>query len=105
MVCKIKSVARRRKIQFSVSTEYLWELFCRQNGKCALTNISLELPESSWDVKHGVGTASLDRIDSSVGYIEGNVQWVHKEINMMKQDLTQTHFVEMCRLVSQKAKL
>lgn len=105
MVCKIKAVAKRRKIRFAVSTEYLWKLFLRQNRRCALTDVPLKLPESSWDVKHGKGTASLDRIDSSKGYVGGNVQWVHKNINMMKQNLTQTHFIEMCCLVSQKAKL
>jgi len=44
-------------------------------------------------------TASLDRIDSSKGYIEGNVQWVHRKINMMKQSYTQEEFIELCQAV------
>jgi hypothetical protein len=98
-VCKIKSVANRRKISFLVSIEYLWELFQKQNGKCALSGLSINLPVSHYDVGHGIATASLDRINSSLGYIEGNVQWVHKEVNMMKQQLSQSRFIELCNLI------
>jgi hypothetical protein len=45
-------------------------------------------------------TASIDRIDSSKGYIEGNIQWVHKDINFMKRTYSQEYFVQMCKLVS-----
>jgi hypothetical protein len=41
-------------------------------------------------------TASLDRIDSSKGYIEGNLQWVHKDVNIMKMDLSQVEFIDYC---------
>ena len=44
-------------------------------------------------------TASLDRIDSSKGYIKGNVQWVHKEFNKMKLDLLDKEFIDICKLV------
>jgi hypothetical protein len=49
-------------------------------------------------------TASLDRIDSSRGYIEGNVQWVHKMANMCKQHYSQKRFIDMCIAVSNKVK-
>ena len=44
-------------------------------------------------------TASLDRIDSSKGYIEGNVQWVHKRVNLMKGNMSTENFIEWCNLV------
>ena len=44
--------------------------------------------------------ASLDRIDSSKGYIEGNVQWVHQNINMMKNKFDNQYFIEMCKLIT-----
>ena len=47
---------------------------------------------------------SLDRVDSSKGYIEGNVQWVHKMVNMSKQQYTQEEFIEMCTAVVNKVK-
>ena len=46
------------------------------------------------------GTASLDRIDSSKGYIEGNIQWVHKDINRMKGDSSDNDFIKLCKIIS-----
>lgn len=37
---------------------------------------------------------SLDRVDSSKGYIRGNIQWVTKRINWMKGDLSMEEFLE-----------
>lgn len=45
-------------------------------------------------------TASLDRINSNAAYVTGNVQWVHKHINKMKNDLPEDVFVSMCAAVS-----
>jgi hypothetical protein len=45
-----------------------------------------------------------DRIDSSKGYVVGNIQWVHKHINKMKNKYPQDHFIEMCRLVAENNK-
>lgn len=44
-------------------------------------------------------TASLDRIDSNFGYTETNVQWVHKELNIMKWNLTDKSFVDWCEKI------
>jgi hypothetical protein len=43
-------------------------------------------------------------IDSSKGYIEGNIQWVHKDINNMKWDFTQEEFINYCKLVANNFK-
>jgi len=86
-----------RTIKFSVSIEYLWELFLKQNRKCNLTGQILTFPTRYDDT---TATASLDRIDSSKGYIEGNVQWVHKNINLMKWAFSEKEFIGMCRLVT-----
>jgi hypothetical protein len=44
-------------------------------------------------------TASLDRIDSTKGYLVGNVQWVHKDINNIKQDYTVDELMKYCELI------
>lgn len=59
----------------------------------------LDIPFS--DKVECCGVASLDRIDSSQGYIKGNVQWVHKDINKMKFDLSQDRFLELCNIIVQ----
>lgn len=88
---------KRRVIELKIDKEYAWNLFLEQNGKCKLTGLDLKFPERQVDKSW---TASLDRIDSSLGYIEGNVQWVHKDINMMKRIYSQDYFIKMCRLVA-----
>lgn len=95
----IKNAANRRKIEFNISPEYIQELFNKQNRKCIYTDIELNFVKFN---KKSLQTASLDRINSNKGYIEGNVQWVHKSINMMKMLLSHDKFIELCGLVSAK---
>ena len=98
-----KRNARRRGLEWNLSIEYLWNLFESQKRKCALSGIDLtispDIVNSSIDFKNT--TASLDRIDSSKGYIPGNVQWVHKDINKMKLDHDQDYFIELCRKIAE----
>jgi len=44
-------------------------------------------------------TASLDRIDSSIGYIKSNIQWVHKRVNLIKSDMDQKDLLYWCSLI------
>jgi hypothetical protein len=45
------------------------------------------------------GNASLDRIDSSKGYVEDNVQWIHKELNCLKMDIPENKLIKWCELI------
>lgn len=95
---KYQASALLRNIEWSITFDYLADLLVEQDFKCALTG---------WDIKamrSQKNTASLDRIDSSKGYIEGNVHWVHKMVNMCKQNYTQEDFIEMCNAVCKKNK-
>ena len=90
--------AELRNIEWNLEYEYLADLLIDQDFKCSLTG---------WDIDAlsvGNNTASLDRIDSSVGYVKGNVQWVHKMVNMCKQQYSQEDFIEMCKSVANKVK-
>lgn len=94
----IKKTAEKRGIEFSITIEYAWNLFEAQKRKCALTGMPLCFANT---VKNRTATtASLDRIDSSKGYIEGNVQWVHRTVSKMKMDLPQLEFIDFCKLVA-----
>jgi len=75
----------------------MWGLFLNQDRKCALSGLPLVFGANHGKIE---GTASLDRIDSSKGYTIDNVQWVHKIVNLMKQDSSDEEFVKMCRIVS-----
>lgn len=92
----ILSAANRRKIPFSITIDYINSLFKEQNGLCKLTNIPIIIGNSKTKT-----TASLDRIDNTKGYIEGNVQWIHKDINRMKTDFEQNYFIELCKKIAE----
>lgn len=71
-----------------------WQI---QGGKCALTG---------WEIKYSpmtndnTVTASPDRIDSQVGYTPENLQYLHKDINRLKNNYTEDRFFEMCQAVT-----
>ena len=92
----IKQNAIKRDMTFELPNEYLWNLFLMQNRKCALSGEKLEFTKNYQNGRSET-TASLDRIDSSKGYIENNVQWVHKHVNRMKSDKSDDEFLEWCK--------
>lgn len=93
----IKSQAEKRNIKFELSIKYAWQQFIKQNRKCALSGIDLQFPIGN-DFKSG--NASLDRIDSKKGYIEENIQWTTKDINLMKRTKSNQEFIDLCKLVA-----
>lgn len=81
----------RNPIPFDLTIQYLWDLYEAQGGYCYLSLLPIDFRSH---------TASLDRIDSSQGYVEGNVQWLHKDVNMMKRHYTQEYFLDLCDKIS-----
>jgi len=53
--------------------------------------------------KYYLQTASLDRIDSSKGYVLDNVQWVHKRVNFLKRDYSEKELLFWCNAISEKS--
>lgn len=96
---RYKVFADRRNLEFSITNEYLWNLYILQEKKCALSGIELIFSTQNKDWWRET-TASLDRIDSTKGYIEGNLQWIHKYLNLMKSNWTDEEFIEWCKLVA-----
>ena len=98
----IKRGAKQRNIEFDITIEYIWDLLIHQNRKCALSGLDLKFSKIRKDKT--TQTCSLDRIDSSCGYLKGNVQWVHKRINIMKNKLLDKDFIYFCLMVANKNK-
>jgi len=92
-----KTSAKARNHEFAITGEYMDDLFEKQNKKCPYSGV--ELTFTKWGSDDS-GTASLDRIDSSKGYIEGNVQWIHKRINIMKNNMDEKELFYWCNLIS-----
>jgi len=84
-----------RSKPWNITIEDAGNVLINQNNKCALSGIPLI---SSGDFKDI--TASLDRIDNSIGYEKDNIQWVHKDINMMRGTLPIKRFIEICKSIA-----
>ena len=95
---RIKKSAEKRNLDFNITKKYIYDLFLEQKGRCSYTDLELHLTSIGGENQ----TASLDRIDSSKGYVKGNVQWVHKKINIIKWGLSEDEFIKYCHLVSLK---
>ena len=99
---QIKRHAIGRDLAFEITPDDAWTVFQNQDGQCALSGLPIYLNLGrNQTTKSTIKTASLDRIDSTKGYVSGNIQWVHKDINKMKMDLTTERFKELCKLVAQ----
>jgi len=77
--------------------KFLKTLYAKQNGKCAITGIDLEL-ETGTD-KPNPNRCSLDRIDSSRGYNHRNVWLVCGWVNIMKHTMDMDEFKDRVELL------
>ena len=74
------------------------DLFLSQNNRCALSNRPLVFNfQRNRGLEH---TASLDRIDSSKGYIPGNIQFISAICNYAKNDLSHEEMIVFCKLLA-----
>lgn len=87
---RMRKGAKKRNIKFNITAKYIWELFLKQDGKCAYTGMELYLPTE--DIESKNRTASLDRIDSDKDYEKGELQWIHKRINWLKSAFSEEEF-------------
>lgn len=86
--------AKNRKLHVSLTIEQAWEIYVSQNGLCALSGVPIQFGGRN------IGTASLDRKDSNLGYSPKNVQWVHKTVNRLKTNMSDSEFIRWCSLIS-----
>jgi len=92
--------AIRRRGSMNVTTADLLELWDKQGGKCALTGWPMTMTRRTGIVRTN---ASIDRIDSLLGYTLDNIQLVCVAANKAKFDLSHEEFVQLCRSVLARA--
>lgn len=86
--------AKRNGLSVDITKEYLHELWDKQKGRCAMSNIQMTYISNCGRIPTNV---SVDRIDSSKGYTKDNVQLVCMAINQMKSDLDVQTLLTFCR--------
>lgn len=92
--------AKNRKWKCEVDCEHLMEVWNRQMGKCAITGRNIYLKTHTTASKDlGLFCASLDRVDSTKGYIPGNVQFVSVGINLAKGVRQDSEVLEWLRVI------
>lgn len=96
---RIKKGAKKRELKYTLTDDYVTDLYHKQNKLCALTGKPI------WffcdkDNPNEKTNASLDRINNNKGYIKGNVQWVDTKINMLKLSWGNEEFKKMCKAVA-----
>ena len=85
---KKSSQCRRRRdkvLEYNLTLEYIKELLLKQEYKDYYTG---QVPENYEDY-------SIDRIDSNLGYIEGNIVITTNRVNTMKNDMSTEEFKKL----------
>lgn len=96
---RLKTGAKSRGYEFTVDLASTVQLLEEQSFRCALTGAPIDIALSVPAFVRGESTASLDRIDNRVGYVIGNIWWVHKDVNRMKGTLDVGRLVEIARQI------
>lgn len=92
----VKKGASTRKLDFEINMDYVWDIYKSQGGVCYYSGIPIQFTPS---YKRKNQTASIDRIDSSKGYINGNIVICHKNINLMKRHWSEYFFLILCQRI------
>lgn len=110
---RVQKTAKIKGRKFSLNIKDVWELFLKQDKKCALSGLDITFNPSYFNYykmkKLGQATeyqtASIDRRDSSKDYTLDNIQLVHKNVNWMKQDFSQEEYIYYCKCVTNNQKV
>lgn len=73
------------KTPCSITPEWIKDRLNKQNYKCAITGVQMVSPASGKDIR----AYSIDRIDSSKGYLKTNCQIICLGVQYMKHTFTQ----------------
>lgn len=73
----------------------------KQKGICPYSGISLLVPTYKKNHNNPIYSASVDRIDSTKGYIPGNIQFVSTCINYMKNTMSDEETRFMCKCIAE----
>lgn len=99
---RAKSRNKEKKL-VEVSLDYVYHVGSSQDFLCALSGVEMEFTRGGqyWLGKWcNPNSCTIDRIDSSKGYVEGNIQLITWKANCLKQHLGNDEFIEFCKDVA-----
>ena len=77
ILTKISSSAAHNNIPYNLTMNYVSTLYSNSGQQCAYSGLPINTMTGGSIIE---GTAVLARINSSDGYVEGNMAWVHKDV-------------------------
>jgi hypothetical protein len=83
--------ARRKKITFSLTVDYLLKLWKKQNGQCFYSGVQMLYTGGG-----ALESVSIDRVDSGKGYTADNVVLCCTYVNRMKNAVSAGKFIWWC---------
>lgn len=87
--CGGKIMKARKALRYNLTLDFLCQLFASQNGLCAITGAPMKMQQ------HILNSCSIDRIDSSIGYMRDNVHLVNTWVNTAKGAHTTKEFKDV----------
>lgn len=93
----MRSIKNTKKI-YTIDEQYLKKVWNDQTGTCPYLKIKLN-HRANKKVTDPIYTASLDRIDSTKGYIKGNVQFVSLMCNLAKNKYEEKYLFDFFNII------
>lgn len=90
----LRQNARKRGLAHTVTRAEVESLWTAQDGKCALSRVPMDTTIGS------ATAASIDRKDSSLGYVAGNVQLICWWLNMGKSNYQDAEIIQLLHKTS-----
>lgn len=97
------TIKHRSKKSSDLDVDYMVQLWNQQSGKCYYSGLKMRIHQYG-EKRHPL-SPSVDRIDSSKGYIKGNIVWSSWICNAGKSSLSVQEYIKICRMVSEKWKM
>lgn len=96
-----KSSCKKRNVQFDITYQEVFDLYEKQHGLCAISDLEMTHNHLSGQHSKDFHNLSIDRIIPGKGYTKDNIQLVCLMVNMMKLDLKEETFHQLCAIVAQ----
>lgn len=90
---------KKRHHNYDVNLDDLLYQWNTQSGICVYSGVKLIHPNQGGN---NLNTSSLDRIDSSLGYVKGNIQFISMACNYAKNSMTHEEMISFCMLITKK---
>lgn len=94
-----KYTANKRGISYNLTEDEIKSKFTEQKYKCFYTGIKFDF------LNNGNYYPSIDRLDSSKGYVFSNIVICIQKLNLMKHTLELEEFIYFCKKVANNKNL